>query len=63
MMETKQYQDHIKEAIKPGMNLWYAFFSVTGIDKSITKLFVFTPDIITNNPVKDLAEGQGKDQN
>ena len=35
--------------IKPGMNLWYAFFSITGIDKSITKLFSYTPDLIEDN--------------
>jgi hypothetical protein len=62
-MSSKTYNKDLTDKIKPGMTLWYAFFSVTGIDKSIAKLFVFTPDIITNNPVKDLAEGQGKDQN
>ena len=49
--------------IKDGMTLWFAFFAVTGIDKTITKLFVFTPDSITNHPVKDLDKVQGKDQN
>lgn len=36
------------DKIKPGMNLWYAFFSITGLDKSITKLFSYTPDLIDN---------------
>jgi hypothetical protein len=40
------------DKIKPGMNLWYAFFSITGLDKSITKLFTFTPDFNTDNTAK-----------
>ncbi len=61
MMASKAYYNDLNESIKPGMNLWYAFFSVTGMDKAITKLFVFTPEEITNDPDKDLAKGQGKD--
>ena len=40
------------DKIKPGMNLWYAFFSVTGLDKGITKLFTFTPDFNVDNTAK-----------
>lgn len=57
MMETRQYQDHLKETVKPGMNLWFAFTAVTSIDKAVTKLFVFTPKEINNNPVKDSQSG------
>jgi hypothetical protein len=61
MMESKAYRDHLNEAmldqVQPGMNAWYAFFAITGIDKTITKLFVFTPKEINNNPVKDSQSG------
>lgn len=40
------------DRIKPGMNLWYAFFSITGIDKTITKMFSYTPDLIKDNTAK-----------
>jgi hypothetical protein len=62
MMDSKVYYDNLNDSIQPGMNLWFAFFAVTGIDKTITKLFVFTPEAITNHPVKDLDKVQGKDQ-
>jgi hypothetical protein len=44
---------------QPGMNLWFGFFSITGLDKAITKMFVFTPkiDSINTNPVKDSQSG------
>lgn len=41
-----------------GPTLWFAFTSVTGI----AKLFTYTPDTMSNNHVKDLAKGQGKDK-
>lgn len=40
------------DKIKPGMNLWYAFFAISGLDKSITKLFSFTPDYMQDNTAK-----------
>jgi hypothetical protein len=45
--------------IQPGMNLWFGFFAITGLDKAITKMFVFTPEIdgINTNPVKDSQSG------
>ena len=60
-MTSRSYSKAIEDQIQPGMTLWYAFFAITGMDKTITKLFVFTPEEITNNPDKDLAKGQGKD--
>jgi hypothetical protein len=56
-MNSKQYNDHLNDIFKPGMNLWFAFTAVTSIDKAVTKLFVFTPKEITNNPVKDSQSG------
>lgn len=55
MMKDPNY----KSPFEPGMNPWYAFFSITGLDRAITKLFVFTPKIeyINNNPVKDSQSG------
>jgi hypothetical protein len=46
-------------SLEPGMNLWFGFFSVTGIDKAITKMFVFTPKVdgINTNPAKDSQSG------
>jgi hypothetical protein len=41
------------DQLKPGMNLWYAFTAVTGIDK----IFSYTPDEINTNPVKDSQSG------
>lgn len=38
-----------------GHTLWFAFTSITGI----AKLFSYTPDAITNHPVKDLDKVQG----
>ena len=61
MMNSKHYYNDINESIQPGMNLWFAFFSVTGMDKAITKLFVFTPEKINDYPVKDLDKVQGKE--
>jgi hypothetical protein len=61
MMTSKSYSKAIEDQIQPGMTLWYAFFAVTGMDKTITKLFVFTPEEINNYPVKDLDKVQGKD--
>lgn len=58
-MSSKTYNKDFKDKLQPGMNLWFAFFSVTGIDKTITRFFVFTPDVITNHPVKDLDKVQG----
>lgn len=61
MMETKEYRDSIDQAIldqiQPGMNVWYAFFAITGLDKSITNLFSYTPKEITDYPVKDPQSG------
>jgi hypothetical protein len=56
-MASKTYRDPIADKLQPGMNLWFAFFSITGIDKSITKLFVFTPKEMNINPVKDSQSG------
>ena len=47
----------VSDQLKPGMNLWFAFTAITSIDKAVTKLFVFTPKEITNNPVKDSQSG------
>lgn len=52
MMQTKQYNDHLADKIKPGMNLWYAFFSISGLDKTITKLFTYTPEIMQDSTAK-----------
>ena len=60
-MTSRSYSKAIEDQIQPGMTLWYAFFAVTGMDKTITKLFVFTPEEITNHPVKDLDKVQGKE--
>jgi len=61
MMESKAYRDSLNKAledqIQPGMNAWFAFTSITGLDKAITKLFVFTPKPINTNPVKDSQSG------
>ena len=48
-----------ESSFQPGMNLWFGFFSVTGLDKAITRMFVFTPKIdgINTNPVKDSQSG------
>jgi hypothetical protein len=56
-MESKAYRDQINDQIQPGMNLWFAFTSITSIDKLVTKLFVFTPKPINTNPVKDSQSG------
>ena len=56
-MRSKNYKDPIADKLQPGMNLWFAFTTVTSIDKAITKLFVFTPKEIINNPVKDSQSG------
>lgn len=45
------------DKIQPGMNAWYMFFAITGIDKTITKLFSYTPQQIKTNPVKDSQSG------
>lgn len=58
MMETKEYKDHMANTIKPGMNIWFAFFASTGLDKTISKLFVFTPKIISNNIISDTEDGK-----
>lgn len=60
-MRSKNYKDPLEDMLQPGMTLWFAFFSITGIDKTIAKLFVFTPESITNHPVKDLDKVQGKE--
>lgn len=58
-MRSKNYRDPIAEKLQPGMNLWFAFTTVTGISNIAQKLFVFTPPSITNHPVKDLDKVQG----
>lgn len=45
------------DKIQPGMNAWYMFFAITGIDKAITKMFSYTPEQIKINPVKDSQSG------
>jgi hypothetical protein len=61
MMESKAYRNHLDEdildQIQPGMNAWFAFFAISGLDKAITKLFVFTPKEMSDNPVKDSQSG------
>lgn len=47
----------MNDKIQPGMNMWYMFFAVTGIDKTITKMFSYTPEQIKVNPVKDSQSG------
>ena len=61
-MRSKLYKDPIEDKLQPGMNLWFAFTTVTGISNIAQRLFVFTPPVITNHPVKDLAESQGRDK-
>lgn len=56
-MAHPTYNKDIKDKVKPGMNIWFAFFAISGLDKTITKMFVFTPEEITNNPVKDSHGG------
>lgn len=56
-MRSRSYKNPIDDQLKPGMNLWFAFTTVTSIDKAVTKLFVFTPKEINNNPVKDSQSG------
>ena len=56
-MLNKTYNKDLDNTIKPGMNLWFAFTAITSIDKAVTKLFVFTPKEINNNPVKDSQSG------
>ena len=56
-MRSPLYKDPIADQIQPGMNLWFAFTAITSIDKAVTKLFVFTPKEINNNPVKDSQSG------
>jgi len=41
------------DQLKPGMNLWFAFTTITGISNAVQKLFVFTPNQITDNLNKD----------
>ena len=57
MMESKAYKNHLDDQLQPGMNAWFAFFAISGLDKTITKLFVFTPKEMSNNPVKDSQSG------
>ena len=56
-MSNKTYKDPIADQIKPGMNMWFAFTTITGIDKAAQKLFVFAPMEINTNPVKDSQSG------
>ena len=58
-MRSPLYKDPIADKIQPGMNLWFAFTTVTGIANIAQRLFVFTPPAITNHPVKDLDKVQG----
>jgi hypothetical protein len=57
MMTSKVYNKNLDDQLQPGMNLWFAFTTVTSIDKAITKMFVFTPKEISTNPVKDSQSG------
>lgn len=57
-MRSRSYKNPIDDQIQPGMNLWFAFTAITSIDKAVTKLFVFTPKEINNNPVKDSQSGK-----
>lgn len=59
LMENPVYNKEVNKIVADQPNLWYAFTAITGI----AKLFSYTPPAINNHPVKDLAEGQGKDQN
>ncbi len=56
-MQSKTYKDPIADKIKPGMTLWFAFTTVTGISNMAQKLFVFTPHEITNYPVNNKDQG------
>jgi hypothetical protein len=55
-MNELPINEEVLEKIQPGMNLWFAFFSVTGIDKAITKMFVFTPDVINDKLNSDIKK-------
>ena len=57
-MNELPINEEILEKIQPGMNLWFAFFSVTGIDKTIMKMFVFTPDVINDKLNSDIKNGK-----
>ena len=46
----------VSKAVANQPNLWYAFTALTGI----AKLFSYTPEAITNNPVKDSQSGTQK---
>lgn len=58
-MRSKNYNKDLDAKLQPGMNLWFAFTTVTGISNIAQRLFVFTPPAITNHPVKDLDKVQG----
>lgn len=57
LMENPIYNKEIVKKIQPGMNLWYSFFAISGLDTTINKLFTYTPKEIVNNPVKDSQSG------
>ena len=46
----------VSKAVSDQPNLWYAFTALTGI----AKLFSYTPEAMTNNPVKDSQSGTQK---
>ena len=56
-MLSKTYNKEVADKIQPGMNLWYSFFAISGLDTTINKLFTYTPKEIVNNPVKDSQSG------
>lgn len=51
------YTKDLENKLQPGMNAWYMFFAITGLDKTITKMFSYTPEQIKTNPVKDSQSG------
>lgn len=57
-MSNKTYRDPVSDQLRPGMNLWFAFTTITGLDKAVTKLFVFTPKEINNYAAKHPVQGK-----
>jgi hypothetical protein len=44
----------VAKTVEGHTSLWFAFTAITGI----AKLFSYTPEIISNNPVKDSQSGK-----
>ena len=51
------YNKDLNKKLQPGMSAWYMFFAITGWDKTINRMFSYTPEQIRTNPVKDSQSG------